>query len=149
MQIPPTPDIDLTLRRNCSISPQALARVLMLLAAVSLGIGIGFALLGAWMILPFAGIEVIALAVAFVLHARHVCDYERISADGERLWVEVRDGEGTSVCRFERRWVRIDERADGSVALAARGVEVEIGRHMDGARRHELAAALRRRLVTG
>jgi uncharacterized membrane protein len=149
VQIPPKPDIDLTLKRNCSISPQALARILILLAAVSLGIGIGFALQGAWMILPFAGVEVIALAAAFVLHARHAADYERISADRERVWVEVRDGEGTRVCQLERRWLRVDEGSDGRVALAARGTEVEIGRHMDAARRHELAAALRRRLAAG
>jgi uncharacterized membrane protein len=33
------------------------------------------------------------------------------------------------------------------VALAARGTEVEIGRHLDAARRQELATALRRELA--
>lgn len=54
----PAPGFSVLLKRNCSISPAALARVLALLAAVTLGIGIGFAAAGAWLVLPFAGMEV-------------------------------------------------------------------------------------------
>jgi uncharacterized membrane protein len=42
------------------------------LAAVTLLIGIGFALAGAWLVLPFAGLEVLMLAAAFFWHARQV-----------------------------------------------------------------------------
>ncbi|MBV8030569.1 MAG: DUF2244 domain-containing protein [Betaproteobacteria bacterium] len=42
------------------------------LAVVTLAIGIGFALVGAWLVLPFAGLEVAALAAAFVAHLRRV-----------------------------------------------------------------------------
>jgi uncharacterized membrane protein len=146
----PQPDIDLTLKRNCSISPQALARLMIFLGTVSLGIGAAFALLGAWMVLPFAGLEVAGLAAAFLVHARHAADYERIRADAEKVVVEVHDGEAVRVCELERRWLRIDEHRSGSglhVALAARGTEVEIGRHLDAARRQELATALRRELA--
>jgi len=59
-----------TLKRNCSISPAGLMCVFAALASVSLAIGIGFALAGAWLVLPFAGLEVVALGVAFVVHAR-------------------------------------------------------------------------------
>ena len=65
-------------RRNCSISPNALLAMFALLAAVTLGIGIGFAALGAWLVLPFAGAEVLALVIAFVATTRHAADYERI-----------------------------------------------------------------------
>ena len=53
-----------------SISPQSLLTVFALLAAVTLAIGIGFAVAGAWLVLPFAGAEVIGLAVAFAVVAR-------------------------------------------------------------------------------
>ena len=56
--------------RNCSISPAAFAGALALLAIVTLAIGIGFAMLGAWLILPFAGLEVLALGAAFLFYAR-------------------------------------------------------------------------------
>ena len=62
----------MTRRRNCSISPAALLGAFAALAAVTLAIGAGFALLGAWPVLPFAGLEVLALAVAFVAHVRRV-----------------------------------------------------------------------------
>ena len=56
--------------RNCSISPTAFAGALALLAIVTLAIGIGFAMMGAWLILPFAGLEVLALGAAFLCYAR-------------------------------------------------------------------------------
>lgn len=56
----------------CSISPAGLLGVFLGLACVTLGIGAGFAALGAWPVLPFAGLEVLVLGAAFVLHARHV-----------------------------------------------------------------------------
>ena len=42
------------------------------LAAVTLAIGAGFALLGAWPVLPFAGLEIVALGAAFLVHVRRV-----------------------------------------------------------------------------
>lgn len=41
-----------------------------LLAFVSLAIGAGFAAAGAWLVLPFAGLEAAGLAAAFLFHAR-------------------------------------------------------------------------------
>ena len=61
-----------TLKRNCSISPAGLLWAFVALGFVTLAIGVGFAMVGAWLILPFAGLEVVALGVAFVVHARRV-----------------------------------------------------------------------------
>lgn len=57
-------------KRHCSISPQGLLLVFAALAALSLGIATAFAALGAWLILPFAGLEVAALCAAFWVTAR-------------------------------------------------------------------------------
>jgi uncharacterized membrane protein len=51
--------------------------VFALLAAVTIGIGIVFAAMGAWLVLPFAGLEAIALAIAFFAVARRIADDER------------------------------------------------------------------------
>jgi uncharacterized membrane protein len=56
--------------RNCSISPAAFAGALALPAIVSLSTGIGFAVMGAWPVLPFVGLELLALAAAFLCYAR-------------------------------------------------------------------------------
>jgi uncharacterized membrane protein len=76
----------LTVKRNCSISPQALAVLLALTAGFAFAIGIAFALYGAWPILPFAGLEIAALAAAFYLNGRHAADYERIAPEGGCWW---------------------------------------------------------------
>lgn len=56
--------------RNCSISPQGLALVFVLLAATAIGIGVAFAAFGAWLVLPFAGLEALGLLAAFFAMAR-------------------------------------------------------------------------------
>ena len=64
-------------RRN-SISPDALLMVFGLLAAFTVGIGVGFAWLGAWLVLPFAGLETLMLGAAFLATARRAAVYEGI-----------------------------------------------------------------------
>jgi len=139
---------DIVLRRNCSISPVGLARVFLALALVSLLIAGGFATVGAWLVLPFAGVEVVLLGVSFVMVARHAVDQERIELRHDKLTVEVVDG--TSVTRMgcDRRWarVRLEERGGVRVLLGMHGNEVEIGRHLDARSRIDLAGELRRRL---
>ena len=52
------------------MSPAGLAMAFAALAALTLTIGVGFAAIGAWLVLPFAGLEALALAAAFFVHAR-------------------------------------------------------------------------------
>lgn len=133
------------LKRNCSISPRGLLLVFALLAALALGIASVFAALGAWLILPFAGLEVAVLGAAFWLTARHATDYERIERNRERLTVDVSEAE--QLRRFEldarRARVRLQE---GRVLLDAPQARLEVGRHLDAASRAGFAAELGKRL---
>jgi uncharacterized membrane protein len=141
--------LDLTLKRNCSISPRNLLRVLALVMLASLGIAAGFAYFGAWPVLPFAGIEMVALAAAFYLNGRHAADYERISFAEDRLLVEACDAGRLVRHEFNPQWLRLDERRLGCevrLLLRSGGSAVEIGRHLDTERRASLAARLRRSL---
>jgi uncharacterized membrane protein len=52
------------------MSPAGLAKVFSALAAVVLAIGAGFATLGAWLVLPFAGLEALALVAAYLAYAK-------------------------------------------------------------------------------
>lgn len=52
------------------MSPAGLATAFAVLAAVTLTIGAGFAFVGAWLVLPFAGLEVLMLGAAFFVYAR-------------------------------------------------------------------------------
>ena len=139
----------LLLKRNCSISPAGLLWVYGLIAAVTLGIAAVFAALGAWVILPFAGIEVVALGIAFALNGRHAADYERIELGAGSLTVEV--CESDSVRRHEFSPARASVMVAGAgrgmrVMLESPGHSLEIGRHLHEQARLELAGELKRRL---
>jgi uncharacterized membrane protein len=145
-----SPDFSLTVKRNCSISPQALAWLLAFVAIVSFGIGIAFALFGAWLVLPFVGLEIAALAAAFYINGRHATDLERISLNGGTLTVEIVDRERRAEHRFNAHWVRLVlDRVSGDprVLLRSHGNVLEIGRHLDGPGRELLATELRARLA--
>ena len=140
----------LTLKRNCSISPAGLLWVFAALSTLALMIGIGFAVAGAWLILPFAGLEVAGFAIAFLLYAKRAGDYEKIELDRGRLTVEV--GEAERTARYDldpRRAAVLVEKGQGygaRVLLRGAQEELEIGRHLDARSRVEFAAELSRRL---
>lgn len=141
--------LDITFKRNCSISPRDLLCVLAFAMCVSLGIAAGFAYFGAWPVLPFAGLEMLALATAFYLNGRHAADYERIALAKGGLLVEASDAGRIARREFNPQWSRLDERRLGRelhLTLRSRGIEIEIGRHLDTERRATLAARLRRSL---
>jgi len=143
-------EFGLLIKRNCSISPAGLFRVFALLALATLGIGVGFAVAGAWLVMPFAGLEVVALGLAFLINGRHAADCERIALAGSRLTVEVVDGVRTARYAMDARTVRVAVDGDGNfdsrVRLRGPGGNLEVGRHLDAPRRAEVAAELMKRL---
>jgi uncharacterized membrane protein len=137
----------LILKRNCSISPVRLAGIFGALAALVLTIGVAFALAGAWLVLPFAGLEVLALGVAYLAYARRAADYERIELEAGRLTVEVAEAQSRSRYEMEARRARVCLEND-EVLLRGAGKDLHLGRHLDAQRRAEFAAQLQKRLRT-
>lgn len=135
----------LILKRNCSLSPAGLAGVFVALAAVVLAVGAAFAVAGAWLVLPFAGLEVMALAAAYLAYARRAADYERIELAAGRLTVEVADAQRMSRYEMEARRARVCLEKE-RVVLRGAGEELQLGRHLDAERRVEFAAELQKRL---
>jgi uncharacterized membrane protein len=135
----------LILKRNCSNSPAGFACACIALAAAALAIGTGFALAGAWLVLPFAGLEVLLLGAAFVLYARRAADYERIALAAGRLTVEWTEADRATRRELDARALRVCLR-DGRVLLRAGEEELEVGRNLDEEARARLAAELERRL---
>ncbi len=150
---PPGPRraLELTIRRNCSSAPRALWWLLGATAGVSFGIGIGFAMFGAWVILPFAGLEMAALTAAFYCMSRHAGDYEKFVEEQGQLKIEIRDAGRIRAYEFNPHWARLVLREHGRerrLALRSHGRELEIGRHLPEAGRRELAALLEQRLFS-
>jgi len=128
------------------MSPAGLAKVFAALSFLVLAIGAGFAAAGAWLVLPFAGLEVLLLGAAFMLHARHAADYEKIELESGRVTVEVADGRRTA--RHEMDGARISME-EGRLVLRGAKEELEIGRYLGAEARAEFAAELEQKLIRG
>lgn len=135
-----------TARRNNSLSTSGRRLVFVFILTVSLGIAAVFALgFGAWPILPFAGIEMGVLYLAFRYIDRHAADYESITIRGDSVAVEVREGSEIRRFGFNRCWAQVVGNGP-RFALRSHGREIEVGRHVCEERRVEMARDIRREL---
>jgi uncharacterized membrane protein len=128
------------------MSPAGLAKVFAALAILVAAIGAGFAAVGAWLILPFAGLEALLLGALFVLYARHAADYEKIEVESGRLTVEIAEGGRTARYQMNSARVSLEE---GRVVLRGAKEELEVGRHLCAEGRAEFAAELEKKLIQG
>jgi uncharacterized membrane protein len=147
----PVADYKVVVRPNCSLSSRGMMLVVAIIATFSLLIGISFTLIGAWLILPFAGLEVLAVAYAFYYIHCHSGDYESITIEGDTVSIEKRDYKYDSRTVFNRYWARIFLRdlpcGDQSLFVRSHGKEIEFGRHfMNNDQRLLLAEQLKQRV---
>jgi uncharacterized membrane protein len=136
------------LSRNCALTPSQMGAAFAALCGVSLLIGLAFAWMGAPFVALFAGVEVLALAVALWACARHAGDGERLTLSGERLLVEQHLGARTTRTELPLAWLTIEPAlAQGSlIELGGQGRRVRVGRFLRPEQRPLLAAELRRAL---
>ena len=78
-------------RHSSSLDITLLRTVFGSLALFSLIIAAGFAAAGAWLIIPFAGLEIAALAVAAGVVMRRAGDFERLAVQGTTADAAVRE----------------------------------------------------------
>jgi uncharacterized membrane protein len=132
-------------RRNNSLTSTGRLLVFAFIFAVSIGIATGFALLGAWLVLPFAGLEMVVLWLAFRYVDRRAGDFERIAIAGDRVQIEVCEAGRRESHELNRCWARLVD-GGGRLALRSHGREYEIGRYLDDeqrlALRHEIGRQL-------
>ena len=94
-------------RRNNSLSSTGRLLAFGFIFVVSVGIAVAFAIIGAWPILPFAGLEMLVLCLAFRAIGRRAADYERIAIDGDRVRVEIREAGQERGHEFNRAWAQV------------------------------------------
>ncbi len=136
------------LRRNCSLSPRQVLGVYLSLCAVSLLIAIPLWWHGAGVVLVFAGVELVVIAVALLVYARHAADRESITFDGARLCIEHHCGRRVERAEFGAAALRIaPPRGLGAlVEVSGDGRSACVGRYTRPELRPSLARALRRAL---
>ena len=144
-------DYRIIAKPNCSLSSKERLGVVVLIASFSLMIATGFVLAGAWLVLPFAGLELLALGFAFYYINCHSGDYESITIEGDKLAIEKHSYKKTSEIVFNRYWARVLLRdlpgGDQALLLRSHGKEVEFGRYfMNNDQRLALAEQLKKRV---
>ena len=142
-------DFKVISKPNCSLTVSARVRVLLLIAIVPVVIALAFAVVGVWMVLPFAGLELSALAYAFYYVGCHSEDYESITIDENRLVVERRSYKQSSQTVLNPYWAKVVLRrtpsGEAHLWLRSHGKQIEVGYFMSNEERIKLAQQLESR----
>ncbi|MFA7388188.1 MAG: DUF2244 domain-containing protein [Thiohalobacteraceae bacterium] len=144
-----TADCCVVIRPNCSLSWRGTLTVFCSISLVSLAIALGFASLGLWMVLPFAGLELGLLGYALWRCARRSQVREVISIHGGEIAVQrgCRMPEETTC--LQRGWARVElarptyRGYPSRLLIRSHGREVEVGGCLNEAERRRLAEDLR------
>lgn len=142
----------LVARRNNSLSSAGRNLVVGSLAIIALVISLAFAVQGAWMVLPFAGLETLAVYLAFRCLERHAGDFESLSIQDDRVLIVRQECGEVSRYEFNRCWAQVVlERGGGCrqalLALRSHGRQVEFGRHLTEEQRCRMAGVIRAELA--
>ena len=133
------------LKRNCSLAPRQLLAFYASLCMLSLAIAGLFWMRGATLVMPFAGIELLAIGGALLVYARHAADSELIRLRSGRLTVRRVNGPRVEQVEFAPAWVRVEpESSDRSlIELSGQGRRISVGRFVRPELRRQLADELR------
>lgn len=143
-------------RPNNSLSVEGSVKLLAALAGIALVVALGFFHIGAWLVLPFAGLEIVAFAYAFHTVYLHADDFESITIENDRVVVEKRNVKELTTTVFQRYWAQVNVRdvamikgsnGKSGLFISSHGNEVEFGRNfINDEQRSQLARDLRQKL---
>jgi uncharacterized membrane protein len=143
-------------RPNNSLSVEDSVKLLAALAGIALVVALGFLHIGAWLVLPFAGLEIVAFAYAFHSVYLHADDFDSITIESDRVVVEKRNVKEITTTVFQRYWAQVNVRdvamikgsnGKSGLFISSHGNEVEFGRNfMNDEQRSLLARDLRQKL---
>lgn len=140
---------DVVLYPHRSLSPRGVRNVILGFAAALAVVALYFTLLGAWVVLPFLGLELLLIWWAFRTSARDGRAFERVRLTRDELTIaRVRPSGRTQHHRIAPpHWLRVDltsqPSGDNELRLASHGKSLKIGVFLTAEEREELASALR------
>ena len=145
-----TLDCRFELRPNQSLSPRERRLFFVAMMVVSFSIAAWFLALGAWMVFPFAGLEMLALGGALLWIARRGEEWETLDVDGDRVRIACWRGGVARSWSFQRHWLSVSlappyhRGHPQRLLLGSHGRSREVGRMLTGDERGALFDALRR-----
>lgn len=149
-------DCKIIARPNNSLSPEGSLKLVVVLAIIAFVVALSFVHIGAWLVLPFAGLELAAFSYAFYYVYLHSGDFESIAIEDDRIIVEKRSFREISVTEFQRYWTQVSVRhiagskgivSKNALFISSHGKEIEFGKHfINDEQRLELANTLKQKL---
>lgn len=138
-------------RPNHSLTRPQERLVFWSLAALCFAMALGFALMGYWLTLPFAGMEVGLLAWAFKALRGREGNFEALTIEGDVVVLEWHAGGVGERREMNRQWARVacDCRTPGRgcrLSVSSHGRATEVGQYLSDEEKLRLAATLRSRL---
>jgi len=138
------------IRPNCSLPWRGVVRFYCGMLIVSFGIAIAFALKGAWLILPFAGLEMLVLGVALYVVSCRGTSWQAISIDQDSIYIINHGFRHEQQQSFQRAWAKVVfKRAlikghPSRLFIRSHGRAVEIGGYLNESEKKHLAHQLNR-----
>jgi len=139
---------------NNSMSWRENKILLASLATVSFGIAGVFAMRGLWLILPFAGLEIIMLTGILYWCGLRADWCEVISIDADNVTVEVGRKKTRQLHKFQRAWMSVEmypptmRNRQSRLVMRSKGKELEIGACLTELERESLAASIKKALLS-
>jgi uncharacterized membrane protein len=136
------------LEPNCSLTSRTAALLCLSILAVIVPVATACAVAGFWPVLPFAGAELVAFALALRASLRRGRMREWIRVDDCEVTVRRTGAGDEAEFRFARPWTRVRLEAAGlsqwpsRLVVSAMGRSVEVGRFLTESERLRLKARL-------
>lgn len=149
-----SPPTQFIVRRNQSLSWRGNKLFIYFMAAISFGIAGMFALQGPWLILPFAGLEILALTLGLYMCSLRGRDQEVVTIDDDLVTVEKGRKKPNEGWQFERAWLNLElvksplQGYPTKLLIRSKGKETEIGRCLTNDERKSLSDSLAKALHT-
>ena len=139
----------IVLSPNCSISWRELLVFYLFTCVIAIAVGLFFTLQGMWLVLPFSGLEMLALGIGLYVTSRKVNRKEVITLDSNRTRIEKGVQRVAESWEFKTPWVRIIDEPRGPrnptrrLAIVMHGAVVEVGSFLAKSEKDELAFQLK------
>ena len=134
--------------RNHSLTNTQAGFIVGFLAVVLGSIAVMFYSQGAWLVLPFAGLELLAVTAGFYACIRHNNDYELVEVDDTRIRVRRSIAKREQNFSFQTHWTNVMlEVTEGwypsKLWVKSKGKQVELGGWLTDDERRQLAQRLK------
>jgi uncharacterized membrane protein len=134
---------------NCSINWTKLVLFYLLTCLVALAVGLFFTLQGLWLVLPFSGLEMLALGIGLYITSRKVYRREVITLDPEHTRIEKGVQRIDQRWEFKTPWIRIEDDLPDrrsprrKLTISMYGESVEVGSFLANSEKEALAFQLK------